>query len=97
MALKWPIVFSKRLGSRGFHDFFIQYIFSFHKHYEYCKTGPYEICVNFSGFLSHVNSLVDFYEYKMGLNNGGKPFNFEVVMTYIRSTKIRAQKNNDSL
>ena len=28
----------KRLGSRGFHDLFNQYLFSFLKHYEYCKT-----------------------------------------------------------
>ena len=37
--LNIPIVFLKRLGSRGFNDLFNQDIFSFHKRYENCKIG----------------------------------------------------------
>ena len=65
------IVFFKRSGGRGFHDLFNQYIFPFHKRYEYSKTGAYCISVNFFRFLEPY-SLDDLYEYKMsmGLDNG---------------------------
>ena len=46
------IVFFKRLGNRGFHNPFNQYVFSFNKRYEYCKTGAYGICANFPDFLA---------------------------------------------
>ena len=50
--VRGPIVFFKRSGSRGFHDLIYQYLFYFHKRYEYCKTGELDICVSFSRFLA---------------------------------------------
>ena len=82
------IVILKRLDSRGFHDLFNQYIFSFHKRYEYYKTGAYDINANISRIFEK-RSLDNFNKCKksMGLYNGKNPkFDFEVVMTNIRST-----------
>ena len=68
------MVFFKLLRSPGFHELFYQYIFSFHKLYEYCKTGAYCICVNSSRFFEP-RSLDDFHEYimSMGLHDGKTP------------------------
>ena len=61
----------KRLGSRGLHNLFNQYIFHFHKRYEYCKTGACDFCVNFPRYFEPL-SLDGFREYKisLGLYNG---------------------------
>ena len=63
----YTLVFFKRLGSRGFHDLFCQYIVSIHKRYAYYKTAVY---ANFEP-----RSLDDFHEYKMPIRlyNGKNP------------------------
>ena len=53
-----PIEHLKRLGNRGFHDLFNNYLCYFSKHNNYYKTEAYGIFVNFRDFLSDVLLMI---------------------------------------